>query len=51
MRFMMPTTSKDAERSVSRCEPRKAMATQSCMVTGGGDCLRHQPAGRGYEPA
>lgn len=35
MRFMMPTTSKDAERSVSRCEPRKAMATQSCMVTGG----------------
>lgn len=50
MRFMMPTTSKDAERSVSRCEPRKAMATQSCMVTGGETAYGINPQGGGMNP-
>ena len=50
MKFMMPTTSKDAERSVSRCEPRKAMATQSCMVTGEGAAYGINPQGGGMNP-
>ena len=51
MKFIRPTTRKDAEGSGSRWEPRKAMATQSCMVTGGGGTAYGiNPQGGGMNP-
>ena len=50
MRFTMPITSKGAERSAFRSEPRKATATPSCSVTGGGTAYGINPQGGGHEP-